>query len=125
MRVLANHGFRWSAENGREGRPYRIQGNRTGELWRFPVTDDDWAYERDGLGPDEVSAGWRGRVENARRRRQYVALGFHPWVQAPRERLDALESFLHWTSEQADVEVLTFGQVLDVVREAQGRCALQ
>jgi len=116
MSILANEGYSWNAEDGREPHPYRIPSRTGTSFWRFPVTDDDWYYERDRFSPGQVLSIWKDQIGRARRHRQYTAIGFHPWVEASDERLTILEEFLHWLSEQEDIEILPFGKVLSLIQ---------
>jgi peptidoglycan/xylan/chitin deacetylase (PgdA/CDA1 family) len=117
VRVLFREGFKWSAENGRELYPYRLLSKGAAVLWRFPVTTDDWCYMRDRVTPDEALNTWKLLVRRACDTRRYTAIGFHPWVEAASGRLTAFDEFLHWISEQSDVQVMPFGRVLGLIQE--------
>lgn len=116
--ALESNGYAWSAENGSEPYPYRIRRAGMQSLWRFPVADDDWCYEAEGLSPAAAVERWRRRVSESRGRRKHIAIGFHPWVEAAPGRLLALEEFLHWLSEQTDIDVMPFDDVLRLVEGA-------
>ncbi len=116
--ALVADGYAWSAENGQEPHPYRIRRALGRELWRFPVADDDWWYESDGLSPAAMVQRWRGRILGARGNRKHVALGFHAWVESRPERLAALDEFFGWLVEQHGVEVMPFGAVLRLLSGA-------
>ena len=113
--ALERNGYTWSAENGSEPYPYRIRRAGVHAVWRFPVADDDWCYEAEGLSPAAVVERWRQRVRESRGRRKHIAIGFHPWVEAAPGRLSALEEFLHWLVEQNDIDVMPFGDVLRLI----------
>lgn len=119
--ALLDHGFVWSAENGNEPHPYRIRCARGRELWRFPVADDDWSYEADGLSPGAMLQRWRNRILAAFGARKHVALGFHAWVESPRSRLAALDEFFGWLVEQDGVEVMPFGDALKLASRLEPR----
>jgi hypothetical protein len=44
-----------------------------------------------------------------------LAIGFHAWVEAARDRLAALDEFFHWLVSQDGVRVMPFGEVLAVM----------
>ena len=115
--ALIADGYSWSAENGHEPHPYRIRHAPGRELWRFPVADDDWAYEADGLSPAAMLQRWRSRILAACGNRKHVALGFHAWVEFSRERLAVLDEFFGWLAGLDGVELMPFG---DVVQLASG-----
>jgi peptidoglycan/xylan/chitin deacetylase (PgdA/CDA1 family) len=119
MRLLFQEGFQWTAENGRETYPYVLLRDGAAALWRFPVTDDDWHYMRDGLRPTKVLSIWQNLVQRARETRRYTAIGFHPWIETAADRLAVLDEFLHWLSEQDDVQVMPFGRVLGRIHEQE------
>ncbi len=121
--ALVASGYAWSAENGVEPHPYRLREGGTRALWRFPVADDDWCYEAEGLPPAAVLERWRRQVVAAEGRRTHIAIGFHPWVEAGPGRLDALAEFLEWLAARDGVRVLPFGEVVDLIEriESQAR----
>lgn len=116
--ALVAGGYRWSAENGPEGHPYRIRPHGRSTLWRFPVAGDDWRYESEGVAPGIMLAHWRKQVLEACRRRKHLAIGFHPWVEAGPGRLTALEELFHWLVELKGVVVMPFGDVLRMLDES-------
>lgn len=118
LNALGAHGYSWSAENGSEPYPYRIRKFAEKALWRFPVADDDWSYEADGLSPAAMVERWRRRVRESRGYRKHLALGFHAWVEAGPGRLGALEEFFHWLVEQDGVRVMPFGDVLRLMNSS-------
>jgi len=124
MELLRAEGFRWSAEDGTEPHPYRLAGEPGNALWRFPVADDDWHYGRDpDVRPSVVLARWQSCVRRAvAARRRHIAIGFHPWVEAPRDRFAVFETFMHWLREQRDIRVMPFREVLELMEEG-GRAA--
>ena len=115
LRSLLSEGYSWSAENGREPNPYRLRIDGGRALWRFPIADDDWCYQREKLKPREALDRWKLRIRDARARQKYAAIGFHPWVEASSDRLAVLDEFFHWLSEEDGLEVLPFGEVLRLV----------
>jgi len=117
LRSLIAEGYTWSSEDGREPYPYRIRVNDGKELWRFPITDDDWCYEQDHLTPRAVLERWQLKVRQARESQKYAAIGFHPWVEASADRLVVLEEFFHWLSEEDGLQLLPFGDVLRMIRK--------
>ena len=117
MRSLTAEGYTWSAEDGLEPYPYRIYRNAGRQLWRFPIADDDWCYEQDRLSPQAVLQRWKSRIRQARASQNYVAIGFHPWVEAPEERLAVLEEFFSWLCEEDDLQLMPFGDVLNTIRQ--------
>lgn len=120
MELLRAEGFRWSAEDGTEPHPYRLAGEPGNALWRFPVADDDWHYGRDpSVSPSEVLTRWQSCVRSAiAAGRRHIAIGFHPWVEAPRDRFAIFETFMHWLMEQRDVRVMPFREVLQLMEES-------
>lgn len=115
--ALVEQGYAWSAEDGAEPYPYRIRGGG-GELWRFAVAIDDWAYEAEGLAPAAMVERWQRKVREARGRAKHVAIGFHAWVEAARGRLAALEDFFQWLVAEEHVTVMPFGDVLRLATNA-------
>lgn len=113
MKGILNAGYKWSAENGDEPFPYIYLRNARDSLWRFPVRGDDWMYISDNLSPGEMLGYWKNIVELERGRGRYAAIGFHPWIESTKERIDAYYHFLKWLKEQKDVEVLPFGEILE------------
>ncbi|HEX6994493.1 MAG TPA: polysaccharide deacetylase family protein [Gammaproteobacteria bacterium] len=116
--ALLSTGYAWNAENGAEPYPYRIRTSRDLTLWRFPVAGDDWQYESEGCAPAQMLERWRGQVQAARGRRSHVAIGFHPWVESAPGRLTALEELFHWLVDDAQVDVMPFGDVLRIAAAA-------
>jgi peptidoglycan/xylan/chitin deacetylase (PgdA/CDA1 family) len=118
---LIAEGYTWSAEDGREPYPYRIRMNDGKELWRFPTADDDWCYQQNHLTPRAALERWQQRIRQARDHQTYVAIGFHPWVEASADRLAVLDEFFHWLSEEDGLQVLPFGDVLGMIRKQNRR----
>src|SRR5690606_34149863 len=112
-------GYAWSAEDGSEPYPYRIRSRGGRVLWRFPVAGDDWQYEAAGASPREMLDRWRRHVGQALGRRSHLALGFHPGIEAHPGRLTAVEEFLHWLAEHDRVEIMPFGDVLDLIEQSK------
>ena len=119
LRSLMAEGYTWSAENGAEPYPYRIREIGGAVLWRFPVTDDDWCYEGEHLRPNAVLQRWQLRIREARGRRKFTAIGFHPWVEASPDRLAVLEEFFRWLTEQDGLQLLPFGDVVRMISQQE------
>lgn len=119
MRQLLREGFLWSAENGVEPYPYVISRMEGRLLWRFPIRGDDWSYEKLGLMPQEMLEKWKGIVERGREKKEFTALGFHPWVEAPSERLAIFKEFVAWLTSLPDIEVMPFRDVLELLEETE------
>lgn len=116
--ALADTGFAWNAENGREPYPYRIRLQDGKMLWRFPVAADDWQYESEGLAPARMLERFKQLVRGARGRRTHLAIGFHAWVESAPGRLAALEELFHWLVDEERVEIMPFGDVLRTASSA-------
>jgi peptidoglycan/xylan/chitin deacetylase (PgdA/CDA1 family) len=124
--ALCSHGFRWSAEDGPEPYPYPLANGPGGRLWRFPVRDDDWQYESNGLRPQAMLARWQQVVDRelgaggpACGRGRFVAIGFHPWVERSPDRLSAFKDFMTWLREYPDIEIMPFGHVVALIDAAE------
>lgn len=119
MKELLLSGASWSAENGDESQPFVVarQGNK--KLWRFPIREDDWQYEESSQTPQQMLKRWKDVVNTGIARNDYTAIGFHPWVESPAERLAVFEEFLAWLSDLDDVVVLPFGEVKQLIENSQ------
>jgi peptidoglycan/xylan/chitin deacetylase (PgdA/CDA1 family) len=117
--ALTAYGYRWSAENGVEPYPYRIRQTDSGGLWRFPIADDDWRYESSRYTPAAMVERWQRIVQDAVWRRKYLAIGFHAWVEAEPERLEALEEFFRWLVGLDGVRVMPFGDVARTIERLE------
>ncbi len=117
MGILLQHNFLWSAENGNEPYPYICARNAEQNLWRFPVRADDWNYIENDFTPDQMLEFWKNIVSEGCQRRQFTAIGIHPWVQDNPGRLKVFKQFLAWLSSRNDVETLTFGQALELIKK--------
>lgn len=117
VRCLASEGYSWNAENGNEAHPFLISAKPGKRLWRFPVRDDDWWYEGSGYSPARMLTRLKGVVNDARQARRYTAIGFHPWIENPPERLAAYSDFIQWLASLDDVTVLTFAQTVQLMEE--------
>jgi peptidoglycan/xylan/chitin deacetylase (PgdA/CDA1 family) len=124
MKTLHTRGFRWNAEDGPEAHPYPLARGPDSALWRFPVRDDDWHYEANGARPHDMLRRWQRVVEThlgaaARAGNAgYVAIGFHPWVERSAGRLSVFKDFMAWLREYPDIEIMPFGQVVDLIDAA-------
>lgn len=120
-RSLFARQYSWNAENGDQPHPFRLLGKGSKSLWRFPIVDDDWCYERERLSPVSAIERWTSILTELKGRQKYAAIGFHPWVEAPRERMSVLQEFFHWLSEQKDIQVMPFGDVLRMIQSDDQR----
>ena len=110
MNTLVNSGMRWSAEDGNESHPYPMH-MLTGALWRFPVSDDDWGYQSEALNPQQMLDRWKLLVDHYRAAGQYLAIGFHPWVQGYDKRINVFAEFMHWIAGDKSIKVIPFGNL--------------
>jgi peptidoglycan/xylan/chitin deacetylase (PgdA/CDA1 family) len=117
--ALGACGYTWSAENGAEPHPYCIRRAGEAPLWRFTVADDDWRYESSGFSPASMLARWQRIVRDAQGRRKHIAIGFHAWVEAKPERLEALERFFDWLAGLHGVRLLSFGDVVRLMSRSE------
>ena len=123
MQQLAEQGFRWNAEDGKEPYPYPLAHGPAGTLWRMPVRDDDWQYEASGLKPGDMLRRWQDVVNAHADRGQYAAIGFHPWVERYDKRLSVFKDFMVWLSEHPGVESLPFSKVVERIELPVGGAA--
>ena len=112
---LLTQNYRWVAENGTEPYPYICARNKVNSLWRFPVSGDDWAYQSLGFTPDEMLSYWKQLINDGIKNNRYTAIGMHPWVQAAPERLEMLNDFFSWLSTLPQIDILPFGQVVELL----------
>jgi hypothetical protein len=59
---------------------------------------------------------WKSKVNAGREKKQYTAIGFHPWVEYPEDRMEVFEQFMAWLSSLDDVVVMPFGSVFDLLQ---------
>ena len=107
----------WSAENGDEAQPFVVARQGKKKLWRFPIREDDWQYEESNKTPQQMLDRWKAAVNKGIKKAEYTAIGFHPWVEFPEERLEAFDAFLAWISALPNVAVLPFGEVKNLIEK--------
>lgn len=116
FRVIADlqaAGYQWNAENDAHNNPYVItEHNKSPPLWRLPIAMDDWWYEGAAMGPDEVLTRWQEGVITALSHGGYLAIGFHPWVEHPGDRLAAFSEFMQWLADHPNIQVMPFKKVI-------------
>ena len=108
LALLQKNGYRWNAESDHSNSPYFIKK----DLLRIPISYDDWGYRKEDMGPEQFLKELKEKVESGKRNRGYVAIGFHPWVQAmKKERLKVFEDFISWLTDDKEIKIMTFSEI--------------
>lgn len=118
MRVLLQEGLIWSAEPDEAQFPYLLLQNNHNQLFRMPTIMDDWEYMSQNMDPAQMLSNLIGKVEMLAKKRLYGGIGFHPWIQGETDqRLKVFEKFMEFVSGREDLQVLTFGQMCELIRK--------
>lgn len=118
VKILSTNNFKWNAEDGPEPYPYMLTKTKTSEsglgLWRMPVMIDDWGYQSENIAPAVMLDRWKVTVDEAMHAgHNYLAIGFHPWVQGFGGRLSAFIEFMRWLTSIREIDTCSFARIVE------------
>lgn len=116
MRVMANCGLKWSAENDKADYPYVIKKCGDKRLIRMPITMDDWNYISLNWSSDKMFTEMLKMLDSAIDNRNFAAFGFHPWVLGEDvNRMQAFDKFIEVLMNKKNISIVTFNEMSDIV----------
>ncbi|MCD6398491.1 MAG: polysaccharide deacetylase family protein [Candidatus Aenigmarchaeota archaeon] len=116
MDVLLDQGINWSAEADKIRFPYILKQRSGRFLVRMPVAMDDWVYQSKKIEPEVMFEMLLSTANKIACKKEYGAIGFHPWVQGLDERrLDIFERFINEISQRQDIKIIPFEEMNSIL----------